>query len=116
MAEENTINVEMKEIANLCKRRGFIFQDSEIYGGIGSVWDYGPLGSEIKKNVKDLWWKNMVYERNNIDGLDAAILMSPEVWKASGHVGSFADMMVDCRGCKKRFRIDKLKGKKCPEC
>lgn len=116
MAEDKTINVEMKEIANLCKRRGLIFQDSEIYGGIGSVWDYGPLGVEIKNSVKNLWWRNMVYQRNDVDGLDAAILMNPEVWKASGHVTSFADMMVDCKDCKKRFRIDKLKEKKCPEC
>jgi glycyl-tRNA synthetase len=114
--EDKTINVEMKEIANLCKRRGFIFQDSEIYGGIGSVWDYGPLGVEIKNSVKNLWWRNMIYQRNDVDGLDAAILMNPEVWKASGHVSSFADMMVDCKDCKKRFRIDKLKEKKCPEC
>jgi glycyl-tRNA synthetase len=106
----------MKEIANLCKRRGFIFQDSEIYGGMGSVWDYGPLGVEIKNSLKNLWWKRMVYQRNDVDGLDAAILMNPEVWKASGHVTSFADMMVDCKECKKRFRIDKLKEKKCPEC
>ncbi len=116
MAEDKTINVELKDIANLCKRRGFIFQDSEIYGGIGSVWDYGPLGIEFKKSVKDQWWKSMVYARNDIEGLDAAILMNPETWKASGHVGSFADMMVDCKGCKKRFRIDHLKGNKCPEC
>ena len=108
--------VELKEIANLCKRRGIIFQSSEIYGGIGSVWDYGPLGIEIKKNLKDLWWKRMVYQRNDVEGLDAAILMNPEVWKASGHVGSFADMMSDCKDCKKRFRIDKLKGKNCPDC
>ncbi|MFH1665464.1 MAG: glycine--tRNA ligase [Candidatus Omnitrophota bacterium] len=106
----------MKDIANLCKRRGFIFQDSEIYGGMGSVWDYGPLGVEIKKKVKDLWWKSMVYERSDVEGLDAAILMNPETWKASGHVGSFADMMSDCRDCKKRFRVDLLKGKNCPEC
>ncbi len=108
--------VELKEIANLCKRRGIIFQSSEIYGGIGSVWDYGPLGIEIKKNLKELWWKSMVYDRDNIEGLDAAILMNPNVWKASGHVGSFADMLSDCKECKKRFRIDKIEGDKCPEC
>jgi glycyl-tRNA synthetase len=116
VTEDKTVTVEMKEIANLCKRRGFIFQDSEIYGGMGSVWDYGPLGVEIKNSLKNLWWKRMVYQRNDVDGLDAAILMNPEVWKASGHVTSFADMMVDCKECKKRFRIDKLKEKKCPEC
>ncbi|MEA3490028.1 MAG: glycine--tRNA ligase [Candidatus Omnitrophota bacterium] len=106
----------MKNISNLCKRRGFIFQDSEIYGGIGSVWDYGPLGVELKKNVKDQWWKSMVYDRRDVEGLDAAILMNPETWKASGHVASFADLLVDCRQCKKRFRIDVLKESKCPEC
>ncbi len=114
--DETAVNVELKDISNLCKRRGYIFQDSEIYGGIGSVWDYGPLGVELKKSVKGQWWKSMVYDRNDVEGLDAAILMNPEVWKASGHVGSFADMMSDCRECKKRFRIDKLKGDKCPEC
>ncbi len=114
--EKEMINVALKDIANLCKRRGFIFQDSEIYGGMGSVWDYGPLGVELKNNVKSQWWKSMVYERNDVEGLDAAILMNPETWKASGHVASFADMMVDCRDCKKRFRIDHLKEKKCPEC
>lgn len=108
--------VDLKKIANLCKRRGFIFQDSEIYGGIGSVWDYGPLGVELKKNVKDQWWRSMVYERADVEGLDAAILMNPETWKASGHVTSFADSLVDCKDCKKRFRADKLKGKECPEC
>ncbi|MGB3113771.1 MAG: glycine--tRNA ligase, partial [Candidatus Omnitrophota bacterium] len=116
MSEEKINNVELKDIANLCKRRGYIFQDSEIYGGIGSVWDYGPLGIELKKSVKDLWWKRMVYERDDVEGLDAAIIMNPETWKASGHVTSFADMLVDCKECKKRFRVDKLKGKKCPEC
>ncbi len=116
MAEENTKKVELKDIANLCKRRGFVFQSSEIYGGIGSVWDYGPLGVELKNNVKREWWKRMVYQRSDVEGLDAAILMNPEVWKASGHVSSFADMLVDCMNCKKRFRIDHLKEKKCPEC
>ena len=114
--EEMVTNVALKDIANLCKRRGFVFQDSEIYGGIGSVWDYGPLGVELKKNVKDQWWKSMVYDRNDIEGLDSAILMNPETWKASGHISSFSDLMVDCLGCKKRFRTDKIEGKVCPEC
>jgi len=108
--------VELKDVANLCKRRGFIFQDSEIYGGIGSVWDYGPLGVELKNNVKKQWWKSMVYDRSDIEGLDAAILMNPKTWKASGHVGSFQDMLSDCKACKKRFRIDQLKTESCPEC
>ncbi|MFA6636620.1 MAG: glycine--tRNA ligase [Candidatus Omnitrophota bacterium] len=109
-------NVALKDIANLCKRRGFIFQNSEIYGGIGSVWDYGPLGVELKKNVKNQWWKSMVYDRNDVEGLDAAILMNPETWKASGHISSFSDLLVDCLKCKKRFRVDKISGKACPEC
>ena len=116
MNEISENKVTLKEITNLCKRRGFIFQDSEIYGGLGSVWDYGPLGVELKKNVKDAWWKTMVYQRSDVEGLDSAILMNPQTWKTSGHVGSFADMMVDCKSCRKRFRIDHLKGDKCPEC
>jgi glycyl-tRNA synthetase len=116
MGKESTQGVTLKDISGLCKRRGFIFQDSEIYGGIGSVWDYGPLGVELKKNVKDQWWKSMVYERSDVEGLDSAILMNPETWKASGHVASFSDLMVDCRDCKKRYRIDHLEGDKCPEC
>ncbi len=114
--EDMVTNVALKDVANLCKRRGFIFQNSEIYGGIGSVWDYGPLGVELKKNVKDQWWKSMIYDRNDIEGLDSAILMNPETWKSSGHVSSFADLMVDCLVCKKRFRLDKIEGKVCPDC
>jgi glycyl-tRNA synthetase len=109
-------NITFKEIANLCKRRGFVFQDSEIYGGIGSVWDFGPLGVELKLNIKKEWWKRMIYDRTDVDGLDSAILMNPETWKASGHVASFADLLSDCKKCRKRFRIDKLEGKNCPEC
>ncbi|MBF0252384.1 MAG: glycine--tRNA ligase [Candidatus Omnitrophica bacterium] len=114
--EKKKAAVELKDIANLCKRRGFIFQNSEIYGGIGSVWDYGPLGSEVKKNLKELWWKRMIYQRNDVEGVDTAILMNPDVWRSSGHVGSFADLMSDCKECKKRFRIDKIEGDKCPDC
>ncbi|MCQ9206817.1 MAG: glycine--tRNA ligase [Omnitrophica bacterium] len=108
--------VDLNTIASLCKRRGFIFQSSEIYGGLGSTWDYGPLGVELKNNLKALWWKSMVYERPDIEGLDAAILMHPEVWRTSGHVTGFKDLLVDCKSCKKRFRYDLLKEKKCPEC
>ena len=108
--------IDLNTIASLCKRRGFIFQSSEIYGGLGSVWDYGPLGVELKNNLKALWWKSMVYERPDIEGLDAAILMHSEVWKASGHVSGFKDLLVDCKSCKKRFRYDLIKEKKCPEC
>jgi len=110
----------MDKIVSLCKRRGFIFQSSEIYGGLGSVWDYGPLGAELKRNVKDLWWRSVVQERLDMVGLDAAILMHPQVWKASGHVDGFSDPLVDCRSCKKRFRLDDLPGegedRKCPAC
>lgn len=110
------MTVDLNTIASLCKRRGFIFQSSEIYGGLGSVWDYGPVGVELKNNIKNLWWKSMVYERDDVEGLDAAILMHPAVWKSSGHVTGFKDMLVDCMSCKKRFRHDKLEGKTCPEC
>ncbi len=107
---------EMQEIVSLCKRRGFIFQSSEIYGGLGSCWDYGPLGVELKKNVKDSWWRAMTY-RDDVDGVDASILMHPEVWKASGHVDGFSDPLVDCKECKSRFRADKIDlNAPCPEC
>ncbi len=114
----------MEKLVSLCKRRGFIFQSSEIYGGTGSVWDYGPLGVELKKNIKDRWWHAMVRSRDDIEGLDAAILMHPRVWEASGHVGGFVDPLVDCKNCKKRFRADdpKIKGTpgrpdaQCPAC
>jgi glycyl-tRNA synthetase len=98
----------MDKITSLCKRRGFIFQSSEIYGGLGSVWDYGPLGVELKNNVKKAWWSSMVHRRDDMVGLDAGILMHPKVWEASGHISSFADLMVDCKKCKKRFRVDDL--------
>jgi glycyl-tRNA synthetase len=114
----------MEKLVSLCKRRGFIFQSSEVYGGTGSVWDYGPLGVELKKNLKDRWWFSMVRARDDIEGLDAAILMHPRVWEASGHVAGFTDPLVDCRNCKKRFRADdaKIKGTpgqpdaQCPAC
>jgi len=104
MADTN----KMDNIVNLCKRRGIIFPSSEIYGGIGSTWDYGPIGVLLKNNVKTAWWKAVVQERDDMVGLDAAILMHPDVWKASGHVDSFTDPMVDCKRCKKRFRADHL--------
>ncbi len=114
----------MEKLVSLCKRRGFVFQSSEIYGGLGSVWDYGPLGVELKKNVKDRWWRAMVHARDDIEGLDAAILMHPRVWEASGHVAGFTDPLVDCRQCKNRFRGDdpRIKGTpgepdaQCPVC
>ncbi len=108
--------VTMEKIVELCKRRGFIFQSSEIYGGIGSTWDYGPLGVELKRNVKEAWWRDNIQTREDMVGLDAAILMNPRVWEASGHVESFTDPMVDCKECKMRFRADQIEGDKCPNC
>ncbi|MBI4542973.1 MAG: glycine--tRNA ligase [Gemmatimonadetes bacterium] len=96
----------MEKLVSLCKRRGFVFQSSELYGGLGSVWDYGPLGVELKRNLKDRWWRAMVHGRDDIEGLDAGILMHPKVWEASGHVAGFTDPLVDCRQCKQRFRAD----------
>mgnify|MGYP001294650343 CR=1 FL=1 len=103
----------MEKLVSLCKRRGFVFQSSEIYGGLGSVWDYGPLGVELKKNVKDRWWRAMVQARDDIEGLDSAILMHPRIWEASGHVAGFSDPLVDCRTCKARFRADKIAEAQC---
>ncbi len=98
----------MEKLVSLCKRRGFIFQSSEIYGGVGSVYDYGPLGVELKNNIQQSWWRAMVHRHDNIVGLDAGILMNPEVWVASGHVGEFSDPLVECRSCHRRFRADDL--------
>ena len=98
----------MEKLVALTKRRGFIFQSSELYGGVNGAWDYGPLGVELKRNVKDAWWQAMVRAREDVVGLDSAILMHPMVWKSSGHVANFADPMVDCRSCKKRFRCDEI--------
>lgn len=108
--------VTMDEIVALCKRRGFIFQSSEIYGGLNSCWDYGPLGVEMKNNIKRLWWKANVQLRDDVVGLDSSILMNPKVWEASGHLSNFADPMADCKVCKKRWRVDQLQEYKCPEC
>jgi len=97
----------MEKIVSLCKRRGFIYPGSEIYGGLNGFWDYGPLGVELKRNVKDAWWQDIVRSRTDMVGLDAAIIMNPRVWEASGHVSGFTDPMVDCKQCKARFRADK---------
>jgi glycyl-tRNA synthetase len=105
----------MEKLVSLAKRRGFVFQSSEVYGGLGSVWDYGPLGVALKRNIKDRWWRSLVQSRDDIEGLDAAILMHPRVWEASGHVSGFTDPMVDCRTCKSRFRADKLADARCPQ-
>ncbi len=107
----------MEKVVNLCKRRGFIFPSSEIYGGIGSTWDYGPVGVELKRNVKEAWWKAVVTGRNDTVGLDASILMHPRVWEASGHVAGFSDPLVECKVCHRRFREDFLEeAGKCPAC
>ncbi len=114
--KKNKMPPKMEKLMSLCKRRGFIFQSSEIYGGQSACWDFGPLGVELKNNIKQLWWKAMVQENENIVGLDASIIMHPTVWEASGHVEGFNDPMVDCKECKKRWREDMLDGDKCPDC
>ncbi len=111
------INAKMEDIISLCKRRGFIYQGSEIYGGLAGTWDYGPLGVALKNNIKDLWWKKFVTNRDDMYGVDAAILMNQKVWQATGHVSGFSDPLTECKKCKKRFRADQLENqKKCPEC
>jgi glycyl-tRNA synthetase len=110
----------MEKIVSLCKRRGFIFQSSEIYGGLNGCWDYGPLGVELKRNLKEYWWRMMVHERDDIVGMDGSILMNRAVWKASGHEDTFTDPMIDCRTCKARLRADQVPekngAKQCPNC
>ncbi|MEN8144719.1 MAG: glycine--tRNA ligase [Gemmatimonadota bacterium] len=106
----------MNRIVSLCKRRGFVFQSSEIYGGVGAVYDYGPLGVELKRNVRQAWWTEMVQRREDIEGLEAGIIMHPAVWEASGHVEGFTDPLVECRNCHRRFRADDLDGDQCPAC
>ena len=109
-------SVDLESIISLCKRRGFLFQSSEIYGGLGSTWDYGPLGVELKRNVKDAWWKAMVWERDDVVGLDSAVMMHPEVWRASGHLDAFRDPLVECKECHHRWREDQLEERSCPDC
>ena len=114
MSESNLKS--LADLSSLCKRRGFLFQSSEIYGGVGGCWDYGPLGIELKKNVQNSWWKAMTF-REDVVGIDASILMNPTVWKASGHVDGFSDPMVDCKECKARFREDQIDtSAPCPSC
>jgi len=109
-------SVTLDELASLCKRRGFVFQSSEIYGGFESTWDYGPLGVELKRNVKAAWWKATVQERDDVAGIETSILMSPKVWQASGHATHFSDALVECKSCHHRFRGDDLSGGACPDC
>lgn len=107
---------DMDKIVSLCKRRGFVFPSSEIYGGLASCWDYGPLGVELKRNVKEAWWRAMVLERDDVVGLDCAIMMHPRVWEASGHIDNFADPLVECKSCHLRWRANEVSGQKCPRC
>jgi glycyl-tRNA synthetase len=116
VTEPAKARVEMEKLVSLCRRRGFIFPSSEIYGGLSSCWDYGPLGVELKRNIKDAWWRAIVQQRDDMVGLDSSILMHPQTWEASGHVEGFSDPLVECKGCHLRWRSDELKGDKCPDC
>ncbi len=106
----------MEKIISLCKRRGFVFPGSEIYGGLANSWDYGPLGVELKNNIKQLWWKRFVHMRDDMVGIDAALIMNPKVWEASGHLKEFSDPLVECKKCHHRFRADQINSKNCPDC
>ncbi len=116
MTEQITTKATMEKIVNLCRRRGFIFQSSEIYGGLASCWDFGPLGVELKRNVKEAWWKDMVQSRDDMVGLDTSILMHTQVWVASGHLKNFTDPLVECKICQKRFKGDEVDKQTCPAC
>ncbi len=116
MTKETPVKVDMDTIVSLSRRRGFIFPSSEIYGGLSSCWDYGPLGVELKRNVKEAWWRAVVQERDDIVGLDSSILMHPKVWEASGHLERMVDPLVECKNCHLRWRQDELKGDRCPSC
>jgi len=109
-------NVSMEKIVSLCKRRGFVFPSSEIYGGLASCWDYGPFGVELKRNIKDAWWKTIVQERDDVLGLETSIMMHPKIWEASGHIDSFTDPLVECKSCHLRWRAEELRDEKCPKC
>lgn len=109
-------NVSMEKIVSLCKRRGFVFPSSEIYGGLASCWDYGPFGVELKRNIKDAWWKTIVQERDDVVGLETSIMMHPKIWEASGHIDRFTDPLVECKSCHLRWRAEELGDEKCPKC
>jgi len=113
---KNPQEQKMQSLVSLCRRRAFIFQSSEIYGGLNGCWDYGPLGVELKRNIKELWWKDTVLSRTDVEGVDCSILMNSKVWEASGHVQSFTDPMVDCLQCRGRFRADHIVNNQCPTC
>jgi glycyl-tRNA synthetase len=107
----------LETVVSLCKRRGFVYQSSEIYGGNNAVYDFGPLGVRLRRRIRDLWWRQMVELRDDVEGLEAAILMNPTVWQASGHLANFSDPLVDCLGeCHQRWRADHLEGDRCPNC
>ena len=110
------MTISLNDLTALCKRRGFIFQSSEIYDGINGFWDYGPLGVELKNNVRRFWWDTVVRARQDVVGMDATIIMHPRIWEASGHTDHFTDPMVDCRECKRRYRADTMESESCPEC
>ena len=116
MAEQTPGKASMEKIVSLCQRRGFIFPSSEIYGGLSSCWDYGPLGVDLKRNIKEAWWRAMVQERDDMVGVDTSILMNPKVWEASGHITSFSDPMVECKSCHRRWRTNDLTGNTCAAC
>ncbi|MBR7155268.1 MAG: glycine--tRNA ligase, partial [Lentisphaeria bacterium] len=98
----------MEKVVSLCKRRGFVFPSSEIYGGFNGFWDYGPYGSRMKRAIENLWWHEMVETRDNVEGLDSTIIANPTIWKASGHIDQFSDLMTDCKDCKARHRVDQM--------
>lgn len=114
MEDANTVT--MDKLISLCKRRGFVFQGSEIYGGLANSWDYGPLGVEMKRNIRNEWWKSIVRQRDDVVGLEAAIIMNPKVWAASGHLQGFTDPLVECQNCQSRFREDQVETENCPKC
>ena len=116
MSKQVPEKVSMEKIVSLCRRRGFIFPSSEIYGGLSSCWDYGPLGAELKRNIKQAWWRAVVQERDDTVGLNAGILMHPQVWEASGHIEGFTDPLVECKSCHMRWRVDDFEGDVCPSC
>ncbi len=116
MAKQVPGRVTMEKLTSLCQRRGFIFPSSDIYGGLSSCWDYGPVGVELKRNIKEVWWRNNVQERDDMVGLDTSILMHPRVWEASEHLAQFSDPLVECKNCHLRWRADELKGDRCPSC
>ncbi len=116
MTENKPGKVSMEKLVSLCQRRGFIFPSSDIYGGLSACWDYGPVGVELKRNIKEAWWRANVQERDDMVGLDTSILMNPKVWEASGHLTQFSDPLVECKSCHQRWRADDLKENKCPAC